>query len=166
MRGPHGPCKTYKAAQTIINRIQIPVLHSFHITQVTIFGSKRTPHIQKCQFFGIFIWELTAVALHIETFSQKYEILKVTNCKKLTLTKEAAFLVRIFHVFLWSCSKLEHWCYWEGCMVEANVTASRSNKGGQRFWKNLTFLLVGFIQIFWRIVRMLGLFYLQSNKVS
>ncbi len=25
--------------------------------------------------------------------------------------KEAAFLVRIFHVFLWTCSKLEHWCY-------------------------------------------------------
>ncbi len=29
-------------------------------------------------------------------------------------TKEAAFLVRIFHVFLWTCYKLEHWCYKEG----------------------------------------------------
>ena len=24
--------------------------------------------------------------------------------------KEAAFLVRIFYVFLWTCSKLEQWC--------------------------------------------------------
>ncbi len=27
------------------------------------------------------------------------------------LSKEAAFLVGISHVFLWTCSKLEHWCY-------------------------------------------------------
>ncbi len=26
------------------------------------------------------------------------------------ISKEAAFLVRIFHVSLWTCSKLEHWC--------------------------------------------------------
>ncbi len=31
----------------------------------------------------------------------------VTNCDQ-DLAKETAFLVRIFHVFLWTCSKLEH----------------------------------------------------------
>ncbi len=28
------------------------------------------------------------------------------------ISKEAAFLVRIFYVYLCTCSKLEHWCYY------------------------------------------------------
>ena len=62
MRGPCGPRKSLKAAQTIIIGISepmfwvirhnhTPVPHSFYITQVTFLGSMRTPHIKKRKFF-------------------------------------------------------------------------------------------------------------------
>ncbi len=77
MRGPCGPRKTLKAAQTVIIEIsepmfqviiynteciksmfkQTPVLHSFYATLVTFLGSVRTPHIQKSKFFFLYSYE-------------------------------------------------------------------------------------------------------------
>ncbi len=75
MRGPRGPRKILKAAQTIIIGIsepmfwvmanQAPVLDSFYITPATFLGSARTPHIQKRKFFSIFVWGLIMYSISI-----------------------------------------------------------------------------------------------------
>ncbi len=41
--------------------------------------------------------------------------------------KEAAFLVRIFHVFLWTCSKLQHQCYQEGWLKRSTSTSTSTS---------------------------------------
>ncbi len=45
------------------------------------------------------------------TLREKVEKIQFRGLRYVYNAKEAAFLVRIFHVFLWTCFKLEHWCY-------------------------------------------------------
>ncbi len=55
-------------------------------------------------------------------------------------TKETAFLVRIFHVFLWTCSKLEHGITRKAGWI-ACITCANGHMGKKRWYVNFSGIL-------------------------